>query len=204
MFYKIVRPLLKLFVDIFYPCKVYGKEKLPQGRQVIVANHFGKIDPFLVGRLYKDIMHFPAKFELFQKKLPSKVLRAIGAFPVQRDNVDIECVRHGLKVLKADGKMCIFPEGKRNFVNYDLQELKPGAAMFAFKTQSPIVPIIFYKTIHACKKTYMMVGDPITFEEYYGQPFNAELAEILNEKVKQCMLKTQAELRAVMAEKKKH
>lgn len=203
MFYKIVRPILLLFMRIFYPHKVYGKENLPAGRQVVVCNHFGKIEVFFVGALFKDKIYFLAKHELFSKKLYNKVLRSLGGIPVKRDGVDLECIREGLKVLKSDKKLAIFPEGRRNFENTELQQLKGGAAMFAFKTQSPIVPIMLEKKAHAFKKVSMMVGKPIYLDEYFGRPFNSELDDLISEKMRQAMLETQADLYRVIEEKKR-
>ena len=91
MFYSIVRPLLMLFMLIFYPRKIYGKENLPENkdRLVIVCNHFGKIDVFFVGSIFKGKTYFLAKRELFEKKLYNKIIRSLGGIPVMRDSVDL-------------------------------------------------------------------------------------------------------------------
>ena len=204
MFYKFARPLMFLFMLIFFPKKVYGKENLLKDtKQVIVCNHFGKIDILFVGSLFKGKTYFLAKRELFAKKFGAKVIRSLGGIPVQRDSVDLDCIREGLKVLKSGERLAIFPEGRRNLVNNELQELKAGAAMFAFKAKAPIVPIIIEKKARPFRRANLLVGKPISFEEYYSSPYNSELNEILNEKVKQALLETQADLRALLAEKRK-
>ncbi|MBO7377348.1 MAG: 1-acyl-sn-glycerol-3-phosphate acyltransferase, partial [Clostridia bacterium] len=126
MFYKIVRPILMLFMLIFYPRKIYGKENLPENkdRLVIVCNHFGKIDVFFVGSIFKGKTYFLAKRELFEKKLFNKIIRSLGGIPVMRDSVDLDCIREGLKALKSDHRLAIFPEGRRNLENEELQPLK--------------------------------------------------------------------------------
>ncbi len=203
MFYKLVRPLLYAFMKLFYPHKVYGKENLPKGGHIVVCNHFGKIDIFYVGALYKGKTYFLAKKELFQKKFYAKVVRALGGIPVQRDGVDLDCIRESLKVLKAGERLAIFPEGKRNFKDSELQELKAGAGMFAFKAKVPIVPVMMEKKAKAFKRTNMLVGKPIYLDEYFGQPLNAELNDKLNDLVREGMLNTQAKLRSMLAEENK-
>lgn len=199
MFYNIVRPLLYLFMLIFFPRKIYGKENLPDSKRlVVVCNHFGKIDIFFVGSIFKGKTYFLAKKELFEKKLPAKVFRSLGGIPVMRDNVDLECIREGLKVLKSDNRLAIFPEGKRNFVNNELQELKPGAGMFAFKSQSPIVPIIIEKKAHPFRKSHLFIGKPIYLDEYFGRTLNSEVNNEINDKIKHALLATQAELRTML------
>ena len=203
MLYKLVRPLLKLFMVIFFPRKLYGKENVPEGRQVIVCNHFGKIDIFFVGSIYKGKTFFLAKKELFEKKFFGKIIRSLGGIPVMRDSVDLDCIREGLKVLKRDERLAIFPEGRRNFVNEELQELKPGAAMFAFKSKSPIVPMIMEKKAYPFKRCNMMVGKPLYLDEYFDRPYNSELNEELNAKVREVMLQTQSDLRELLKNKGK-
>ena len=204
MLYKILRPFLFLFMLIFFPRKVYGKENLISEKQVIVCNHFGKIDIFFVGSLYKGKTFFLAKRELFENKFMSKIYRSLGGLPVKRDNVDLECIREGLKVLKNGGRLAIFPEGRRNFENNELQELKPGAGMFAYKAQVPIVPIIMEKKARPFKRCKMLVGKPVYLDEYYGKPMKSEMMDEINAKVREIMLNTQKELRDILeAEKKK-
>lgn len=186
---------------IFYPRKVYGKENLIKEKQVVVCNHFGKIDIFFVGSLFKGKTYFLAKKELFENKFMNKVYRALGGIPVKRDNVDLECIREGLKVLKNGDRLAIFPEGKRNFVNTELQELKPGAGMFALKSQAPIVPIILEKKAHPFKKCNMLIGKPVYLDEYYGKPMKAEMMDEINDKVREIMLDTQKQLYAILEEK---
>ena len=201
MFYKILRPFLKIFMLVFYPHKVYGKENLPKGQHVVVCNHFGKIDIFFVGNLYKGKTFFLAKKELFEKKLFGRIIRSLGGIPVKRDGVDLDCIREALKILKDGYRLAVFPEGRRNLENEELQPLKPGSAMFAFKAKVPIVPVIMEKKAHAFRMCRMLVGKPIDFKEYEGKVYNAELADELNEKVRAAMLETQRDLRALLKEK---
>ena len=202
MFYKIIRPILMLFMLIFYPRKIYGKENIPKKNHVVVCNHFGKIDVFFIGSMYKGKTYFLAKHELLDKKLHNKVIRSLGGIPVQRDGVDLDCIREGLKVLKAGYRLAIFPEGRRNFKNDELQELKPGSAMFAFKAKVPILPVIMEKKARVFRKANLLVGKPVYLDEYFGRPYNTELSEELNEKIRVAMLETQADLRAMLKDKR--
>ncbi len=202
MFYKIIRPFLMVFMLLFYPRKIYGKENLPEGKQVIVCNHFGKIDIFFVGSIYKGKTYFLSKKELFENKLFAKIIRSLGGIPVKRDNVDLECIKTGLKVLKENNRLAIFPEGKRNFNNCELQELKAGAGMFAFKAKCPIVPIIIDKKAKVFRKANLLIGKPLLLDEYFDKPFNSELNEEINDKIRISMLETQLELRSFLESKK--
>ena len=74
--------------------------------------------------------------------------------------------------------------------------------MFAFKAKVPVVPMIIEKKAHVFRRTKMLVGKPISFEEYYDCRFNSELNDQLNEKVRCALLETQADLRSMLNKKK--
>ena len=106
-------------------------------------------------------------------------------------------------MLKGGDVLAIFPEGTRNKVNNELQPLKPGAGMLAFKAKVPIVPVIIDKKAHVFRKAKLLIGKPLYLDEYYGRKLDAELHEEINEKVRNSMLETQKELRAMLESKKK-
>ncbi len=201
--YYILRPLLYAFMLLFYPRKIYGKENLPKGNHIVVCNHFGKIDVFFVGSIYKKRIYFLAKKELMQKKFFGKIIRTLGGIPVDRGGYDIECIKDSLKVLKGGDVLAIFPEGTRNRVNEELQELKPGAGMLAFKAKVPVVPVIINKKPKIFRKAKLLIGKPLYLDEYYGKKLDSELHEEINEKVRQSMLETQHELKEMLEKKKK-
>ena len=201
--YWILRPIVYAFMLIFYPRKIYGKENLPEGGHIVVCNHLGKADVLFVGSIYKKRIYFLAKKELVKKKLFGKIVRILGGIPVDRGGYDIECIKESLKVLKGGDVLAIFPEGTRNKVNNELQPLKPGAGMLAFKAKVPIVPVIIDKKAHVFRKAKLLIGKPLYLDEYYGRKLDAELHEEINEKVRNSMLETQKELRDMLESKKK-
>ena len=75
-----------------------------------------------------------------------------------------------MKVLKDEHKLVVYPEGTRNKTgSNEIQDIKAGAALFSVKTQKPIVPVITYQKPKMFRKTYMYVGEPFEFKEYYGK-----------------------------------
>ena len=200
--YRFLRTILYGFFYIFYPRKIYGKENLPEGGHVVVANHLAKTDVWYVGAIYKKKIYFVAKKELVKKKLFGRIIRTLGGIPVDREGYDIECIKESLKVLKGGDVLAIFPEGTRNKKNTELQPLKPGAGMLAFKAKVPVVPVIIDRKARIFRRTNVLIGKPLYLDEYYGRRLDSELHDEINEKIRNSMLETQMQL-CEMTKKKK-
>jgi hypothetical protein len=57
-----------LWLWLFYPYKIYGKENLIQdGNVIVICNHLGKVDVPMVGYLFKGKTYYLAKKEWFNK-----------------------------------------------------------------------------------------------------------------------------------------
>ena len=138
---------------------VIGREKVPDGGCVLVANHTQWADPVLVGTALGN--QYPlvamAKKELFQIKLLGPLISALGAFPVDRGTADIGAIKTSLKAVKEGKKLLIFPEGGTKHKAGD--EAKVGAAMIAARTGAPIVPIYISENKKFRSKVYVVFGD---------------------------------------------
>ena len=195
MLYWILRPLLKLFYKTFYRVKVFGKENLvKKGKNIVVCNHLCKMDVLVVGALYPNKTIFLSKIEWYKNKFFGGILKKLGSIPLDRDKPSISSIKEGLQILKDNKRLGIFPEGRRNFETNELQEIKQGTAMFAVKGQAEITPVIIYDRLRMFKKTYVIVGKPISFEEFYGERFTPEVSAKCTEKLSQKMHELQSEL----------
>lgn len=187
-----------------YPAKYYGAENLPEGRAVIVSNHFFALDPLFLYRAYrkKGDIFFLAKKELFRKKRFGNLLKEFGAIPVDRENVDMKTMLSTLRVLKEEHKLVIYPEGTRNKKDSSLQELKDGAAVFAVRTKSPIIPVMMLKRPRLFCRTKLIFGKPIEFSDYYDKKLTAEDLAALDGELRERMIGLQEELRALCEKKR--
>lgn len=170
-FYNFIRITFGWIFKLLYPVKIIGnKENVPKnGKIVLISNHLSFRDiPIIIVR-FKGFRHFMAKKEFESKKLAKWFFTKMGAFFVDRENLDLSTVRTGLNYLKNDEGITIFPEGTRNRVDESIQKVKGGAAMFAVKGQAPLVPIVFQRKARAFRRTYIYVGEPIDLSEFYGK-----------------------------------
>ena len=195
MLYWILRPILYVFYKLFYRVKIFGKENLvKKGKNIVVCNHLCKMDVFVVAAMYPNKTIFLSKIEWYENKFFGGILKKLGSIPLDRDKPIISSIKEGLQVLKDNKRLGIFPEGRRNFETNDLQEIKQGTAMFAVKGQSEITPVIIYDRLKMFKKAYVIVGKPISFEEYYNERFTPEVSAKCTEKLTLEMQKLQKEL----------
>ena len=203
MFYWIVRPLLMLFYKLIYPTKVFGLENVVQdGKRIVICNHLCKMDVFVVGALFKNKTYFLSKIEWWDNKLLGWVISKLGAIPLDRDKPSISTIKTALKVLKDEKRLGIFPEGRRNFDTNDLQEIKHGTSMFAFKGQAPITAVIINDKLKPFRKNYAIVGKSFDFSEFYGQKFTDEVSDKCTEIIANNMKELQIELAKLVEEEK--
>lgn len=158
-FQALAIPIVNVYDHLKYNYHVIGREKVPDGGCVLVANHTQWADPVLIGTALGN--QYPlvamAKKELFQIKLLGPLISALGAFPVDRGTADIGAIKTSLKAVKEGKKLLIFPEGGTKHKAGD--EAKVGAAMIAARTGAPIVPIYISENKKFRSKVYVVFGD---------------------------------------------
>ena len=158
-FQALAIPIVNVYDHLKYNYHVIGREKVPDGGCVLVANHTQWADPVLVGTALGN--QYPlvamAKKELFQIKLLGPLISALGALPVDRGTADIGAIKTSLKAVKEGKKLLIFPEGGTKHKAGD--EAKVGAAMIAARTGAPIVPIYISENKKFRSKVYVVFGD---------------------------------------------
>ena len=143
------------------------------GASVVCCNHTSWLDPVLValGIGPKYPLHFMGKKELFQIPILGKIFRAVGAFPVDRGNVDLGTMRHSINLLKSGERVAIFPEGTRvrpDEVQTDLDGVKTGVAMIAVRGGVPIIPVYLSRHKKLFRKTSVIIGAPVPAEKQEG------------------------------------
>lgn len=153
------------FFNLVHPVKAIGRENIPEGAALICPNHTKASDPFFVLYAFKrkHIMRAMAKAEVMRVPVVGWLLRKAGIFGVDRGAADINAVKTALRVLKDGYKLLMFPEGTR-VEEGESVEAKTGAAMFAVRTGSPIIPVYIPAKKRWFRPTTVIIGKP-----YYPQ-----------------------------------
>ncbi|MBX3167232.1 MAG: 1-acyl-sn-glycerol-3-phosphate acyltransferase [Candidatus Eremiobacteraeota bacterium] len=140
-FYRVAQGVLRFSFRVLQGLQVDGLENVPaQGACLIVSNHCSWLDPPVLGcSLAHRQLHFMAKKELFERPLLGRVIRALGAFPVERGQADRKSLRLALDLLGQGRIVCLFPEGTRGRGG-PMGPWHVGVAMLANHAGVPIVP----------------------------------------------------------------
>jgi 1-acyl-sn-glycerol-3-phosphate acyltransferase len=127
-------------LKVLFRLTIEGEGNVPAaGSYILVSNHLHNLDPVFTSAACPRPVQYMAKVELFKVPVLRKIIRWVGAFPINRGKMDREAIRHGQAVLKAGYGLGIFPEGTRS-LSMKIDRVLPGAGLFALKDSVTIVP----------------------------------------------------------------
>jgi 1-acyl-sn-glycerol-3-phosphate acyltransferase len=104
------------FVRALFRVKVIGAENensVNLTNTVVCANHMSNWDPVILACVTKNPVSFMGKAELFKIPVLGFILRAVGAFPINRGTGDIAAIKMTIDTLKNGSNICLFPQGTR-------------------------------------------------------------------------------------------
>ena len=141
---------------------------------MICPNHTTAGDPlyvvFALGRQYP--VWAMAKAEILKWPVLGWLLSKAGVFGVERGHADLKAAKTAMKCLKSNHKLLIFPEGTR-VGEGESSDAKAGAALFATRTGSPLVPVYIQPKKRRFRKTAVVFGRPY-YPEFQGRKPSAE------------------------------
>lgn len=156
----------------------YGIENLPkEDGFIFFPNHQGMFDVLVFLDSCPRPFSFVAKKEVENVILLKQVIRALGAYSMDRDDI-----KQSMKVISAvtddvkNGKnFLIFPEGTRSRMGNKLLEFKGGSFKSAVRAKCPIVPCALIDSFKPFDENSikpvtvrLIYMPPIYYEEYKG------------------------------------
>lgn len=143
IFYKIIRPILKVLFKVLFRPKIKGINNLPiDTNYVLAGNHTKWLDPIMLIAIIPKQAHFLAKDSLF-KGITKPFLKGVGAIPVNRKIHDHQALESAIKALNEKDIIGIFPEGTINREKKTpTLPFKIGAVKMANVTNTSIVPFV--------------------------------------------------------------
>lgn len=174
--YKIARPFIKIFMNVFYRVEIIDSENIPKnGKCILAGNHTNNLDALLLMSSTKRTIRFMAKKEL-HKGILRYLFKSAGTISVDRSKKDEEAKIKAIKALNNNELLGIFPEGTINRKKEDLiLPFKYGTVSFASKTSSPILPFIITGEYKMFKKNIKIK---------FLKPYKLETNNLENENIK--------------------
>ena len=138
----LIRPVFRWMGKGFWNLKTRGLENIPfAGGLLIAANHQSYLDPFLIALPFKRPLRFLAWSEALEWPVAGKMMKLMGAWPLQVQGSDPAAIRRSIQWLRNGGALVIFPEGGRGLPNGSMVRFKGGAVRLALEAEVPILPV---------------------------------------------------------------
>jgi len=185
-----------IFFYIFkYLCrwKIEGTENIPkEGPAVVVANHVSYWDAVVLAVAIPRRIYFMGHSGLFKIPVFAQIIKALGAFPVDREKSDRAALRAAMEILNRGDVLGIFPEGTR-VRDGNLGNFKMGAAMIAAKTNAPLVPVALINTPNIFSRGFFRPFKVVIKEAVYvakeeGQKVTSQQLEDISNDIRQQIL----------------
>jgi 1-acyl-sn-glycerol-3-phosphate acyltransferase len=137
-----MRPAFRFIGHTFWNLKLTDIENIPaNGGLIIASNHQSYLDPFAISVPIKRQIRFLAWNEALSWPFVGKVMRVLGAWPLQLEGSDPATIRRTHQWLREGGAVMIFPEGGRGQPDGSMIRFKAGAVRIALEAKVPILPV---------------------------------------------------------------
>jgi len=177
--------------------KVTGLENLPaEDGFIMFCNHQGLFDVLVFLQSCPRPFSFIAKKEVKNTILLKQVMKALGAYPMDRQDLrqSMEVIKAVTADVKKGKNFLIFPEGTRAPVPNTMIEFKGGSFKSATKAKCPIVPCALvdaYKPFDensikpvTVKLKYL---PPLYYDDYKDMK-TIEIAELVKAKIEAAII----------------
>jgi 1-acyl-sn-glycerol-3-phosphate acyltransferase len=148
--YRAARLLVRLLFACVTRVQVIRPENTNRtGGFLLAANHISHFDPFIISLVIRRKIDWLTMAEFFQSPVVGFLLRAVDAFPVDRDRANRKTIRTAVERLQDGRVVGLFPEGGIRDGARSLLEgapLRPGASTLAHIAGVPILPCVILGT----------------------------------------------------------
>lgn len=175
LFYKLVRPLVIVFLKITFGYSYKKAKKLPE-HYIVISNHATDFDPLFVAASFPEQMYFVGSEHIARWKRIYKLLKYIFA-PIMRPKgasagaTVIDIIKH----VKRGANVCLFAEGVRTWDGVTC----PIAPSTAKMVQRLGCGLVTYKIVGGYFASPMWGGASIRRGYIHGEPVNVYTKEQL-------------------------
>ena len=173
------------FFCALYRVELIGKENIPEDTEkhgldgfMLCSNHIANLDPVVIVAAIRIKINFMAKESLFKIPVLAPLIRALGAYPVNRAAGDVGAIKRTIAQLKDHKSVGIFPQGHRKpAVDPRSTEVRYGAGMIAYRAGCDVLPVCIEtkkRKLIPFSKTVIIVGKRIPFADLGLEEGNAE------------------------------
>ena len=144
LFIRFVRVVLGVYLKLRFNIKAenHGLIARLKPPYLVLPNHVGFWDPFMVSIFVPQAIHWVAADANFRSGVLRRFLSLVGAIPKAKAVTDFEAIRYILSVRESGGVVGVFAEGQRTWHGATLPLLYSTAKLVRLM-KSPVVTPIF-------------------------------------------------------------
>jgi 1-acyl-sn-glycerol-3-phosphate acyltransferase len=163
-------PLLRVAYDF----RVEGAHRIPaRGPALLAANHRSFLDPVVLQGALARPIHYLMTARLYRDRRWRWIFRLFDTVPVTLGAGNFRALAEAAARLAAGEVVGVFPEGGIS-KDGSLGPFRPGVALLAMRTRTPVVPVAILGTREALPpgslrprraRIHVRLGEPLTAEE---------------------------------------
>jgi 1-acyl-sn-glycerol-3-phosphate acyltransferase len=187
--YRVSRMVAGPFLRMLARPEVTGAEHIPAaGPAILASNHLSVVDSIFLPLMVERPVTFAAKSEYFtgtrlRDRVVGAYLRSTNQLSTDRAGARAAqaMLDAALDLLRSGQLFGIYPEGTRS-PDGRLYRGRTGVGYLALNSGAPVIPVAMLGTerilppghrIPRPGKIEIRIGEPLTFDEYRGQPAGA-------------------------------
>jgi 1-acyl-sn-glycerol-3-phosphate acyltransferase len=158
---------------VFFRIRFFGREHVPlSGPVLLVSNHQSYLDPIVCGVGLRRELDYVARDSLFRNRFFGRFIGSVNAFPIQRDQADIQAVKSIIRRLKNNRAIVVFPEGTRT-TDGTIRSIKAGFDLIIRRSGATLVPVVVDGPFEIWPR-HQALPSMGNIRVLYGQPFTAD------------------------------
>jgi 1-acyl-sn-glycerol-3-phosphate acyltransferase len=203
--YRVSRLVAGPFLRLMARPEVTGAENIPaSGPAILASNHLSVVDSIFLPLMVERPVTFAAKSEYFtgtrwRDKVVGAYLRSTNQLSTDRAGARAAqaMLDAALDLLNSGQLFGIYPEGTRS-PDGRLYRGRTGIGYLALNSGAPVIPVAMIGTerilppghrIPRPGKIEIRIGEPITFDQFRGQPAGARQRRAVTDEVVQAIQK---------------
>lgn len=120
-YYPGVHGFLRFFLFIYsrlfnIRANISPEDKKRKGPYILLSNHIGTWDPFVIGGFLKPKIHFVSSDAVFRDRIMSFFLTRMGVIPKKKNVKDTKVIRTMISVINNGNCIGLFPEASRSWI----------------------------------------------------------------------------------------
>ena len=141
--YAVLRPFFRVYLRLafgFHAARFHGEN--PRQPYLILANHTGPFDGFMLAMSFCRPIYFVASDHIFRLGLASRLIRyLIAPIPIVKSVIDTRSIRDILTIIHEGGTVGLFPSGNRSFTGPEMP-IPPSTGKLARHLE---IPVLLYR-----------------------------------------------------------